>query len=54
MGVDGVQREPDGAEEPEVIDGAQVTPGMLRGWGAKLMLGRDFLPEEGSRAVTTK
>ncbi|MGA2183102.1 MAG: ABC transporter permease [Bryobacteraceae bacterium] len=36
-----------GTEEPEVIDGTQLTPGMLTGWGSKPMLGRDFLPEEG-------
>src|ERR1700685_2373590 len=36
-----------GAQEPEQVDGTQVTPGMIHGWGVTPMLGRDFLPEEG-------
>jgi putative ABC transport system permease protein len=36
-----------GAGEPVQIQATAVTPGMLSGWGAGMMLGRDFVPEEG-------
>ena len=36
-----------GAEEPEQVNGTQATPGWL-GTEVKPMLGRDFLPEEGT------
>jgi putative ABC transport system permease protein len=32
---------------PEYLDGADATPGFFNMLGARLMLGRDFLPEEG-------
>jgi putative ABC transport system permease protein len=35
-----------GAQEPEQVQGSQNVPGMTDGMGIKLMLGRDFLPEE--------
>ncbi|HTP86934.1 MAG TPA: ABC transporter permease [Bryobacteraceae bacterium] len=35
-----------GTQEPENINGTSVRPGMLSGWGARMLLGRDFLPEE--------
>src|SRR5581483_7732641 len=36
-----------GTQEPEQVQGSQNGPGMTNGMGIKLMLGRDFLPEEG-------
>jgi putative ABC transport system permease protein len=36
-----------GTHEPERVSGSQITPGMDRGMGIKLLQGRDFLPEEG-------
>ncbi|HEY7304387.1 MAG TPA: ABC transporter permease [Bryobacteraceae bacterium] len=36
-----------GTQEPEQARGSQNMPGMTDGMGIKLMLGRDFLPEEG-------
>ncbi|HEX7363346.1 MAG TPA: ABC transporter permease [Bryobacteraceae bacterium] len=36
-----------GRNAPVQIRGTQITPGMLSGWGARMMLGRDFSPEEG-------
>lgn len=34
-------------DQPEEIDGQQVTPGFYRMLGTPMFLGRDFLPEEG-------
>jgi putative ABC transport system permease protein len=34
--------------QPEQVDGRRVTPGYFRVMGFPLMLGRDFLPEEGN------
>lgn len=36
-----------GQHAPVQIRGTEVTPGMLSGWGASLMLGRYFSPGEG-------
>ncbi|MBV9405344.1 MAG: ABC transporter permease, partial [Acidobacteriaceae bacterium] len=36
-----------GIGEPVQIRATAVVPGMLSGWGARMLLGRDFLPEEG-------
>ncbi len=36
-----------GAQDPEQVQGSQNMPGMENGMGIQLMLGRDFLPEEG-------
>ncbi len=35
-----------GSNEPEQVSAEQVTPGFITGWGAKLMIGRDFQPGE--------
>ena len=36
-----------GTQDPEQVRGSQNWPGMTSGMGVKLLLGRDFLPEEG-------
>ncbi|HTU44389.1 MAG TPA: ABC transporter permease [Bryobacteraceae bacterium] len=36
-----------GTQNPEQVPGSQTVPGMTNGMGIKLMMGRDFLPEEG-------
>ena len=35
-------------EQPEFVQGQQITPGMYKMEGLKFQLGRDFLPEEGT------
>jgi putative ABC transport system permease protein len=45
----GVNANLTGAGEPVHIHATAVIPGFLSGWGAGMMLGRDFLPEEGQR-----
>ena len=35
-------------EQPEFVQGQQITPGMYKMEGFKFQLGRDFLPEEGT------
>jgi putative ABC transport system permease protein len=36
-----------GGDQPEQIQATQTSPGLLAGWGAPFLMGRDFLPEEG-------
>lgn len=36
-----------GGDQPEQIQATQTSPGLLSGWGAPFLMGRDFLPEEG-------
>ncbi|MBV9759418.1 MAG: ABC transporter permease [Acidobacteriaceae bacterium] len=36
-----------GAGEPVQLRATALTPGMLTGWGAGMLMGRDFLPQEG-------
>lgn len=43
----GVNANLTGRGEPLQIQATAVTPGMLSGWGTGMMLGRDFVPEEG-------
>ncbi len=39
-----------GGDQPEQIQATQTSPGLLSGWGAPFLMGRDFLPEEGQPA----
>ena len=41
-------------DQPEQVDGRQVTPGFYRMLGTPFFLGRDFLPEEGQRDETMR